>query len=165
MAHKHYPAKSLHWRHNGRDTVSNHQPHDCSFNNLFRRSSKKTSQLRVTGLCVGNSPGTGEFPTQMASDVENVSIFFWRNDTSQNSLSPEGLSDKPYDAHNECPGGIWRIRNTNNTCNSPFMMTSSNGNIFRVTGHLCGEFTDHRWISCTKASDAELWCLLWFAHE
>ena len=26
------------------------------------------------------------------------------------------------------------------------MMTSSNGNIFRVTGHLCGEFTGHRWI-------------------
>ena len=40
------------------------------------------------------------------------------------------------------------------------MMTSSNGNIFRVTGHLCGEFTDHRWIPCTKASDAELWCFL-----
>ena len=35
-------------------------------------------------------------------------------------------------------------------------MTSSNGNIFRVTGHLCGEFTDHRWIPHTKASDAEL---------
>ena len=31
------------------------------------------------------------------------------------------------------------------------MMTSSNGNIFRVTGHLCGEFTGHRWIPCTKA--------------
>ena len=29
---------------------------------------------------------------------------------------------------------------------SIFMMTSSNGNIFRVTGHLCGEFTGHRWI-------------------
>ena len=38
------------------------------------------------------------------------------------------------------------------------MMTSSNGNIFRVTGHLCGQFTDHRWIPHTKASDAELWC-------
>ena len=38
------------------------------------------------------------------------------------------------------------------------MMTSSNGNIFRVTGHLCGEFTGHRWIPHTKASDAELWC-------
>ena len=32
---------------------------------------------------------------------------------------------------------------------------------FRVTGHLCGEFTGHRWISRTKASDAELWCFLW----
>ena len=39
------------------------------------------------------------------------------------------------------------------------MMTSSNGNIFRVTGPLCGEFTGHRWIPRTKASDAELWCL------
>ena len=36
------------------------------------------------------------------------------------------------------------------------MMTSSNVNIFRVTGHLCGEFTGHRWIPRTKASDAEL---------
>ena len=35
------------------------------------------------------------------------------------------------------------------------MMTSSNGNIFRVTGHLCGEFTGHRWIPLTKTSDAE----------
>ena len=35
-------------------------------------------------------------------------------------------------------------------------MTSSNGNIFRVTGRLCGEFTGHRWIPSTKASDAEL---------
>ena len=39
-------------------------------------------------------------------------------------------------------------------------MTSSNGSIFRATGHLCGEFTGHRWIPRTKASDAELWCLL-----
>ena len=27
-----------------------------------------------------------------------------------------------------------------------YMMTSSNGNIFRVTGSLCGEFTGRRWI-------------------
>ena len=39
------------------------------------------------------------------------------------------------------------------------MMTSSNGNIFRVTGPLCGEFTGHQWIPHTKASDAELWSL------
>ena len=41
-----------------------------------------------------------------------------------------------------------------------YMMTSSNGNIFRVTGHLCGKFTGPRWIPRTKASDAELWCFL-----
>ena len=45
------------------------------------------------------------------------------------------------------------------------MMTSTNGSIFRVTDLLRGEFTDHRWIPLTKASDAELWCFLWFAPE
>ena len=39
-----------------------------------------------------------------------------------------------------------------------FMMTASNGNNFRVTGPLCREFTGHRWIPLTKASDVELWC-------
>ena len=48
---------------------------------------------------------------------------------------------------------------------SRYMMTSSNRNIFRVTGHLCGEFTGPRWIPRTKASDAELWCFLWSALE
>ena len=48
---------------------------------------------------------------------------------------------------------------------SSHMMTSSNGNIFRVTGNLCGEFTGPRWIPRTKASDAKLWCLLWSASE
>ena len=47
---------ALRWRHNGRDSVSNHQPQDCLFNRLFRRRSKKTSKLRVTDLCAGNSP-------------------------------------------------------------------------------------------------------------
>ena len=69
---------SSRWRHDGHDGVSNHQPHDCLLNRLFRRRSKKTSKLRVTGLCAGNSPGTGEFPTQMANNAENVSIW-WRH--------------------------------------------------------------------------------------
>ena len=43
------------------------------------------------------------------------------------------------------------------------MMTSSNENLFHVTGHLCGESTSHRWIPLTKASDAELWCFVWSA--
>ena len=53
---------SLQWRHNGRDGVSNHQTHHCLLNRLFRRRSKKTSKLRVAGLCAENSPGTGDCP-------------------------------------------------------------------------------------------------------
>ena len=48
------------------------------------------------------------------------------------------------------------------------MMMSSNGDIFRVTGPLCGEFTGHPVTGefpHTKASDAELRCFLWSAPE
>ena len=56
------PLCSLQWRHNDHNGVSNHQPHRCLLNGLFRRRSKKTSKLRVTGLCVGNSPGPVNSP-------------------------------------------------------------------------------------------------------
>ena len=71
---------TLWWCHNERDSVSNHQPHDCLLNRLFRHRSKKTSKLRVTGLCAGNSPVTGEFPAQRASNAENVSIRWSHHD-------------------------------------------------------------------------------------
>ena len=67
---------ALQWRHNGRDGVSNHQPNDCFLNRLFRCRSRKTPKLRVTGLCEGNSPVTGEFHAQRASNAENVSIWW-----------------------------------------------------------------------------------------
>ena len=73
-----YTRNSLQWRHNGLDGVSNHQPHHCLLNRLFGCRSKKTPKPRVTGLCAGNSPGTVEFPAQMASNAENVSIW-WRH--------------------------------------------------------------------------------------
>ena len=76
----------LRWRHNDHARVSNHQPHGCLLNRLYRRTSKKTSKLRVTGLCAGNSPGTGEFPAQMASYAENVSIW-WRHHGHWTELS------------------------------------------------------------------------------
>ena len=69
-------CKSLQWRHNERDGVSNHRRHDRLLNRLFRRKSKKTSKLRVNGLCVGNSPETGEFPAQKASNAESVTIWW-----------------------------------------------------------------------------------------
>ena len=58
----HVHRSTLHWRHNDHDSVSNHQPHGCLLNRLFRRRSKETSKLRVTGLCVGNSPGPVNSP-------------------------------------------------------------------------------------------------------
>ena len=66
-----YYITPLPWRHNGHDGVSNHQPYDCLLNCLFRRRSKKTSKLRVTVLCEGNSPVTGEFPGQRTSNAGN----------------------------------------------------------------------------------------------
>ena len=69
---------TLQWRRNGHDCVSNHQPHDCLLNRLFGRISKKTPKLRITGLCEGNSPVTGEFPSQRASYAKSVSIW-WRH--------------------------------------------------------------------------------------
>ena len=71
------PQRSLQWRHNERDGISNHQRLDCLLNRLFRRTLKKTSKLCVTGLCEGNSPVAGEFPAQRASNAENVPIL-WR---------------------------------------------------------------------------------------
>ena len=68
---------ALQWRYNGRDSVSNHQPHDCLLNGLFRRRSKKTWKLRVT---------PGEFPAQMASNAENVFIWWWHHETSRCSV-------------------------------------------------------------------------------
>ena len=91
----------LQWRHNERDGVSNHQPHDCLLNGLFRRRSKKTSKLRVTGLCAGNSPVTGEFPAQRANNAENISIWWchhgW-NDQASAQLHPVFIT--PFDILN-----------------------------------------------------------------
>ena len=58
-----------------------------------------------------------------------------------------------------CPSGLLTFTAFRNTS----MMTSSNGNIFRVTGPLCEEFNGDRWIPQIKSSDAELWCFLWSA--
>ena len=69
---------ALQWRHNGRDGVSNYEPHHRLLNCLFMRRSKTASKLRVTGLCEGNSSVTSEFTTQRASKAESAS-FWWRH--------------------------------------------------------------------------------------
>ena len=72
-----YSRISLQWRHNERVCVPNHLTIVYSTVYSSHRS-KKTSELRVTGLSAGNSPVTGEIPAQMASYAENVSIW-WRH--------------------------------------------------------------------------------------
>ena len=78
VSYEHIAVITLRWRHNMNDVVSNHLSHHCLLNRLFGCKSKKTSKFRVTGLCAGNSPETGEFPAQMASNAEDVSIW-WRH--------------------------------------------------------------------------------------
>ena len=68
---------SSQWRHNDQDGVSNQKPHGCLLNRLFRGKSKKASKLRVTGLCVGTSPGTGEFSAQRASKCFHLMTSSW----------------------------------------------------------------------------------------
>ena len=64
-----------------------------------------------------------------------------------------------------CTSYDWKILNALHRFNkiTVIMMTSSNWNIFRITGNLCGKSAGHWWIILTKASDAELWYFPWSA--
>ena len=74
----------LQLRHNERDGVSNHQPRDCLLNRLFKAQIKENIKApRYWPLC-GNSPVTGEFPAQRASNAENVSIWWRHHDSARN---------------------------------------------------------------------------------
>ena len=187
VTNRHIWSSPLHWRHNGGDGVSNRRRHDCLLNRLLRRRSKKSSKPRVTVLCKGNSPVTGELPAQKASDTENVSIW-WRHhgilqvcDVTSSVLSHgskafilklsvhwlKSLKLCPFTSLKHAIGNLSRAlrRSTPTNLSKCIMMTPSNGNIFRVIGHLCGEFTGPRWSPRTKASEAELWCFHWSASE
>ena len=124
----------LQWRHNDRHCVWNHQQFDGLLNYLFKLPSKKHQSPRYQSSLRGIHRWPVDFPHEGPANMESVSVA-WR--------------------HN----GIDVILIVKHS--AIIMMTSSNGNIFRVTGHLCGEFTGLRWIPRTKASDAELWCFLW----
>ena len=95
----------------------------------------------LLALCEGNSPVTSEFPPQSPM-TRSFGVFF---DLHLNKrLNKHSRSWWHYDI---------------------IMVTSSNGNIFRVAGPLWGEFTGHQWIPPTKPNDAELWCFLWCCQK
>ena len=79
-AYRHHTKWCIHYCYDvmGAIGVSNHRPHDCLHNRSFGLRWKKTPKLCASGLCAGNSPVTGEFPAQMASNAKNVSIW-WRH--------------------------------------------------------------------------------------
>ena len=76
-----FTPHSLQWHHNGRDSVSHHQPHDCLLRRLFRRRAKKTLKIRVTGFVWGihrrpvNSPPKWPVMRKM-SPFDDVIMFF-----------------------------------------------------------------------------------------
>ena len=92
---------ALQWRHNGRDSVWNHQPHHCLLNRLLRRRTKKTSKLRVIGLCARNSLVTGAFHAQMASNADFFSNW-WRHHGPEQRYPAAGA---PPPFHQSVAGG------------------------------------------------------------
>ena len=114
---------------------------------VFHADDKETSIIHLTWDLQGSPPITGGFPSQKATDVESV-----------------GTGSKKYPPWLPVWDLKWRMLATK-TLPWKDMMTSSNGNIFRVTGHLCGEFTGLRWIPHTKACEAELWWVFLSASE
>ena len=120
---------SLHWCHNGHDGVSNHQPHGCLLNRIFRRRSKKTSKLRVTGLYVWTSPG----PVNSSHKGPVTRKMFPFNDVIM-VVPKASVILEPFLCHDNTK--LYRF-----TCHSlmAYMITPSKGNTIRGTGPLWGE--------------------------
>ena len=131
---------ALQWSHNERYGVSNHRRFECLFNLLFMQRSASLAFVREVHRWLMDSPHKGPgtrkmFPFDDVNMKHRIAVLSYMMDMMILS---------------------WE---------NQIMMTSSNGNIFRVTGHLCGEFTGDRWIPRTKSSDAKLWCFFWSASE
>ena len=146
-----YGANALRWRHT---SVMTSQINGNYLLTPFHGLTSKEKQICPSlSLCEGNSPVTGGFTPQNYMDAKSVSLPWLHQDR-------------------KCKQSWWRLKarclQSDRACETTvndLMMTSSNGNDFRVTGPLCGEFTGHRWIHQTKASDTVLWCFLWSSPE
>ena len=115
-------------RHNESDGVSNLQPHHRLLNRFFRRKSK----LRVTGLCDGNSPVTGELPARRTSNAENVFIWWRHHDLS---MFFKIISQQYFTNFAPSPlRGWW---------NHFITTTKYAENIFGFRNHTCGNVSKH----------------------
>ena len=132
----------------------------------------------LLALCEGNPPFTGGFPSQRQVTRSFDVFFYLRLDKPFSNQSRRRWFEMPSRSlWRHCNGSsarysvkkssTWHKQQSDGFCwiSQPIMTTSSNVNIFRVSGPLCGEFTGHRWIPLTKVNDAGLWCFLWSTPE
>ena len=110
----------------------------------------------LLAICAGNSPVSGEFPAQRPV-TRSFDVFLDVRIIKRLSKHSWGWWFETL-SH-----PLWCYRNEYVPQICLIMMMSWNGNISSVPGTLCGEFTGHRWIPLTKASDVELWHFLWGA--
>ena len=127
------------------------------FKCLFRFRSKKTSKVHVTGLCEGNSPVTGEFPTQRASNAENVSIWWGHHDPTGTKILHIPL---PWWCH-ECKGITKHGSLT--LLNNLFRVRKKLSKV-RITGSLWGNCPVTGGFPTQRASNAECVSILWHQH-
>ena len=97
---------TLRWRHNGCDSVSNHQPHHCLLNRLFRRRSKKTSKRCVTGVCargIHRRPVNSPHKWPVTREMLPFDDVIMTNTQTSALLCPyAGNAQRLYNAQNDC---------------------------------------------------------------
>ena len=183
---------TLRWRHNDHDGVSNHQPYHCLLNRLFRRKSKKTSKLRVTGLCVGNSSGPVNSPhkgpvtrkmfpfddviMKFAQWVKVIHHFLCAVVIKYHQMTLQGYTlqwcliwgiccaRRRYQGHGES-NYIPRILWDVITCTCSWYLLPWWRHQMETFSTLLAICAGNSPVPDTKASDAELWCFLWSASE
>ena len=167
-----YALCALQWRQNERDGVSNNRRLDCLLNRLFRRRLKKTSKLRVTALCEGNSPVTGEFPAQRAVMrkmflFDDVIVFAtWLKVCANNHRDHVEKDLNLQENHTICytstitpPGWIiWTVFWNVNTKNQLLRNKANLRDLIAATGLviLLKFDPNHRFLS---PCDLEIWCM------
>ena len=154
-------------------SVSNHQPHGCLLNRVFRRRSKKTSKLRVTGLCEGNSLVTGEFPAQRASNADNVSIW-WRHHGIEmetfSALLALCAGNSPVPMNSPHKGQLRGTLMFSLICAwiNGWVNNREAGAVRRQLSRwlwsVVRTVTNHRWFP-PSPSHAKLWCCLCYYHD
>ena len=115
---------------------------DCLLNRLFGRRSKKTSKLRVTGLCEGNSLVTGEFHAQRASNAENVFIWWRHHDMLTGSLC---LLCYDYIFYND---GV--SKRASNTDMFPIDDVITNANFVPISFMFASPVLEHSYCPCVR---------------